>query len=45
MSELIDNRAHRVRTLKEIVRHLHDGRPAGEVKAALAALVRQCDAS
>jgi hypothetical protein len=45
MSELIDNRAHRVRALKEIIRHLHDGRPAGEVKAALAAIVRQCDAS
>jgi hypothetical protein len=45
MSELIDNRAHRVRTLKEIVRHLHEGRAVAEVKASLAALVRQCDAS
>ena len=45
MSELIDNRAHRVRTLKEIIRQLHDGRPAAEVKAGLAVLVRQCDAS
>ncbi|HSP90935.1 MAG TPA: DUF438 domain-containing protein [Vicinamibacterales bacterium] len=45
MSELLDNRAHRVRTLKEIIRHLHEGRPAAEVKASLTALVRQCDAS
>src|SRR5512139_1833166 len=44
MSELIDNRAHRVRTLKEIIRRLHEGRPASEVKASLAALVRECDA-
>jgi len=25
MSELIDSRAHRVRTLKEVIRHLHAG--------------------
>ena len=25
MSELIDNRAYRIRTLKEIIRHLHQG--------------------
>ena len=45
MSELIDNRAHRIRTLKEVIRHLHEGRAPGEVKARLAALVRECDAS
>jgi hypothetical protein len=45
MSELIDNRAHRIRTLKEVIRHLHQGRAPGEVKAQLAALVRECDAS
>jgi uncharacterized protein len=45
MSELIDNRVHRVRTLKEIIRHLHEGRAVAEVKASLAALVRECDAS
>jgi DUF438 domain-containing protein len=44
MSELIDNRAHRVRTLKEVIRHLHEGRAPAEVKARLAALVRECDA-
>ena len=27
MSELLDNRAHRVRTMKEIIRHLHEGHP------------------
>jgi hypothetical protein len=45
VSELIDNRAHRVRTLKEVVRHLHEGKAPAEVKARLAALVRECDAS
>ncbi|HSD67194.1 MAG TPA: DUF438 domain-containing protein [Vicinamibacteria bacterium] len=45
MSELIDNRAHRVRTLKEVVRHLHEGKAPSDVKARLAALVRECDAS
>jgi DUF438 domain-containing protein len=45
MSELIDNRSHRVRTLKEVVRHLHEGKAPAEVKARLAALVREVDAS
>jgi DUF438 domain-containing protein len=45
MSELIDNRAHRIRTLKGVIRHLHEGRAPSEVKAQLAALVRECDAS
>jgi hypothetical protein len=45
MSELIDNRAHRVRTLKEVIRHLHEGHAPAEIKARLAALVRECDAS
>jgi DUF438 domain-containing protein len=45
MSELIDNRAHRIRTLKEVIRHLHEGRAPQEVKGRLAALVRECDAS
>jgi hypothetical protein len=45
MSELLDNRAHRIRTLKEVIRHLHEGRAPAEVKARLAALVRECDAS
>ena len=45
MSELIDNRAHRIRTLKEVIRHLHEGRAPGKVRARLSALVRECDAS
>jgi hypothetical protein len=40
MSELIDNRAHRIRTLKEVIRLLHAGRAPSEVKARLAALAR-----
>jgi DUF438 domain-containing protein len=43
MSELIDNRAQRVRTLKDIIRRLHDGVPPGEVKASLRALVQKTD--
>lgn len=45
MSELIDNRAQRIRTLKDVIRHLHEGRAPAEVKARLATLVRECDAS
>ena len=45
MSELLDNRAHRVRTMKEIIRHLHQGQAPAQVKDRLAALVRECDAS
>jgi hypothetical protein len=45
MSELLDNRAHRLRTLKEIIRHLHDGQAPAQVKERLATLVRECDAS
>ena len=45
MSELLDNRAHRLRTLKEIIRHLHEGQAPAQVKERLATLVRECDAS
>ena len=45
MSELIDNRAHRVRTLKEIIKHLHSGQPAEEVKDRLKEMVRETDYS
>jgi len=45
MSEFLNNRAHRIRTLKDVIRHLHEGRAPSEVKARLAALVRECDAS
>ena len=45
MSEIIDNRAQRVRQLKEIIKHLHAGKPAGEVKAQLEQVVRATDYS
>jgi DUF438 domain-containing protein len=44
MSELIDNRAHRVRTLKEIIKRLHKGEAPDQVKAQLKALVQEADA-
>ena len=43
MSELIDNRAHRVRMLKEIIRHLHSGEAPEEVRDQLKQIVRECD--
>lgn len=45
MSELIDNRARRVQTLKEVITELHNGKPAQEVKAKLQILVRETDHS
>jgi uncharacterized protein len=45
MSEVIDNRADRIRTLKGIIKHLHAGRPADEVKGELQQIVRQTDYS
>ena len=44
MSELIDNRKERIRTLKAVVRGLHKGEDPAAVKARLEDLVRQCDA-
>ncbi|MDY7110126.1 MAG: DUF438 domain-containing protein [Planctomycetota bacterium] len=45
MSELIDNRAHRIRTLKEVIRHLHAGEAPDAVRGRLRDLVRECDAA
>jgi uncharacterized protein len=45
MSEVIDNRAHRIRTMKEIIKHLHAGKPVDEVKAMMRELVRETDHS
>ncbi len=45
MSELIDNRAQRVRTLKEIIQGLHAGQSPEIVKARLRELIRQTDPS
>ncbi|MEK7405470.1 MAG: DUF438 domain-containing protein [Acidobacteriota bacterium] len=45
MSELIDNRAHRVRTLKGIIKDLHAGHSPEEVKGRLKELVVATDYS
>ncbi|MCP5110694.1 MAG: DUF438 domain-containing protein [bacterium] len=45
MSEIIDNRAHRVRTLKEIIKRLHAGEAPETVKAKLEEVVKQTDYS
>ena len=45
MSELIDNRRYRIQTLKEIIRHLHQGHAPEEVKAQLRKMVREVDAT
>jgi DUF438 domain-containing protein len=45
VSELIDNRAHRIRTLKDIITRLHHGEAPDAVKPRLAALLRECDAT
>lgn len=45
MSEIIDNRARRVRQLKSIIRRLHDGAPAETVKDQLRTIVRETDYS
>jgi len=45
MSELIDNRAFRVRTLKGIIQHLNQGGPPEEARRRLRELVREVDHS
>jgi hypothetical protein len=47
MSEIIDNRAHRIRTLKQIIRRLHEGRGVApeEVRAQLREIVRRTDST
>ena len=45
MSELIDNRARRVATLKGIIQHLHRGEAPDAVKLQLREMVRQTDPS
>jgi uncharacterized protein len=45
MSELIDNRAQRVRTLKDVIRRLHAGEAPDQVRGDLKALVSQTDYS
>lgn len=45
MSELIDNKAHRIQTLKNIIQHLHAGHAPEQVKAQLSEIVKQTDYS
>ena len=45
MSELINNREHRLRLLKEIIRHLHEGQAPELVKNQLRELVKEVDAT
>lgn len=45
MSELINNRERRIQRLKEIILHLHRGLPPEQVRARLADIVRQTDAT
>jgi len=45
MSELIDNRAHRVRTLKGIIKELHSGAAPETVKERLKTIVQETDYS
>lgn len=44
MSELIDNRAERIRTLKRVIHGLHHGEDPEAVRERLRELVGQCDA-
>lgn len=45
MSEVINNREHRIAQLKDIILHLHRGLPPEQVKAKLAEVVKQADAT
>ena len=45
MSELIDNRAHRISALKEIIQHLHSGAAPELVRERLRAIAGQTDAA
>ena len=45
MSELIDNRAHRISVLKEIIQHLHAGAAPELVKEQLRKIVGETDAT
>ena len=45
MSELLDNKANRLRVLKDIIKHLHAGNPPEVVQRQMQELVKQTDAS
>ena len=45
MSEVIDNKANRIRVLKDIIKHLHAGKAREQVQKQMRELVKQTDAS
>ena len=45
MSEVIDNKANRIRVLKDIIKHLHAGNPPEAVQRQMREIVKQTDAS
>ena len=45
MSEVIDNKANRIRVLKDIIKHLHAGKAPEQVQKQMRELVKQTDAS
>ncbi len=45
MSELLNNREHRIQVMKDIIMHLHQGGSPDEVRGKLRTLVRETDAS
>ena len=45
MSEVIDNKANRLRVLKDIIKHLHAGNPPEQVQRQMQEIARQTDAS
>ena len=45
MSEVIDNGANRIRVLKDIIKHLHAGKPPEAVQRQMREIVKQTDAS
>jgi DUF438 domain-containing protein len=45
MSEVIDNKANRIRVLKDIIKHLHAGNPPEQVQRQMREIIRQTDYS
>ncbi len=45
MSEVIDNKANRIRVLKDIIKHLHAGKPTEQVQRQMREIVKQTDSS
>jgi len=45
MSEVIDNKANRIRILKDIIKHLHAGNPPEQVREQMREIVQQTNHS